>query len=81
MEEIQGSPCLEACACVLLASGGCTGWNKLEFLTGRRVSPVFSTEEPSWQEGGHEFNACQLLYREQGLIEDCRVCGACVITG
>ena len=47
-------------ACVLLASGGCTGWNKFEFLTGKRVSLVFSAEEPSWQSGGHEFDPRQL---------------------
>ena len=47
-------------ACVLLASGSCTGWNKLEFLTGKRVSLLFSTAEPSWQSGGHEFDPRQL---------------------
>jgi hypothetical protein len=41
------SPILHAC--VLLASGGCTGWNKLESLTGKRVSLVFSKAVPSWQ--------------------------------
>jgi hypothetical protein len=29
-------------ACVLLASGGCTGWNKSEFLTGKRVKHSLS---------------------------------------
>jgi uncharacterized 2Fe-2S/4Fe-4S cluster protein (DUF4445 family) len=47
-------------ACILLASGGCTGWNKLEFLTGKRVSLVFSTAEPSWQSGIHGFDPRQL---------------------
>jgi len=47
-------------ACVLLASGGCTRWNKLEFLTGKRVSSLFSTAEPSWQSGGCEFDPRQL---------------------
>jgi hypothetical protein len=26
----------------LFASGGCTGWNKYEYLTGKRANPVFS---------------------------------------
>ena len=47
-------------ACVLLASGGCTGWNKLEFLTGKRASLLLSTAEPSWQSVGHEFDPRQL---------------------
>jgi hypothetical protein len=32
-------------ACVLLASGGCTGCNKFEFLTGKRVNPFFQQQE------------------------------------
>jgi hypothetical protein len=32
-------------ACVLFASGGCTGWNKYEFLAGRRVSLLFQQQE------------------------------------
>jgi hypothetical protein len=51
-------------ACVLLASGGCTGWNKLEFLTGKRVCLVFSMPEPSWQSGGREFDPHQLHHLE-----------------
>jgi hypothetical protein len=49
-------------ACVLLASGGCTGWNKFEFLTGRRVSFLFATLEQSWQSGGHEFDPRQIHF-------------------
>jgi len=53
--------------CVLLASGGCTGWNKLEFLSGKRVSILFSTAEPSWQSGGHEFDPRQLHQQNKQL--------------